>query len=463
MKRIFFLFLGIILSISSGFSEVKYIFYFIGDGMGANQVLATEMYQAEVDGRIGRTPMCMTQMPYSGQVINYSASNAITCSAAAGTALATGYKTNAGCIGVDVDGKPVQSVAAELKQQGWGVGVMTSVSIDHATPASFYAHVAKRSMYYEIGEQLAESNYDFFGGASFISPTKGTQKSLYPLCEENGYSFARGLKEVESKMDAEKLILIQDGEGLNDSKGRSALAPAISRKAEDLTLKQITETGINYLSAHHERFFMMVEGGAIDWSCHNNDAAAVIKEVLDFDEAIKVAYQFYLSHKDETLIVITADHETGGLALGNSDYTLHLNLLQYQKTTSAELSTALVELHKQYGKKLKWSQVKDLLSRELGLYSSVEIEAKEDAELRDLYKKMLCNRQKDVKTMYSNLNQLGAAAIALLDKKAHLAWTTHSHTASSIPVYATGVGAEQFTGWMDNTEIKAKILNSVRK
>ena len=464
MKRTLLVLFGICVWMMSVKSEVKYIFYFIGDGMGDNQVLASEMYLAELDGEIGRKPLCMSQLPYAGQIVNYSVSNAITCSAAAGTALATGYKTKYGAIGVDAEGKPLRSIASDLKQQGWGIGIMTSVSIDHATPASFYAHEKSRNNYYEIGKSLAESDFDFFGGASFTSPTKnGTVKSLYTLCQEHGYVFARGLNEVTSKMNADKLILIQEGEGVENSKGRGALPPAICRQTNDLTLKQITQTGLDYLQSHHEKFFMMVEGGAIDWSCHDNDAAAVIHEVIDFDEAIQVAYKFYLEHPDETLIVITADHETGGLSLGNSDYTLHLSLLQYQKLTSSHLSAALQNLQKEFGKKLQWQQVKQVLSDNLGLYYSVEIDEKEDMELQKMYREMMCKRQKGIKTMYSNLSQLGAAAIALLNKKAHISWATRHHSASPISIFAVGVGAEQFTGWHDNSEVAPLIMKATQK
>ena len=128
MKRLSFLLLLSVIALLS-FAQAKYVFYFIGDGMGPNQVLAAEMYQAALQGKIGRVPLCMTQFPYSGQAATFSASDGITDSAAAGTCLASGKKTNNGMIGQTPDGEPVYSVASQLKEQGW-------IGMDHARPHS---------------------------------------------------------------------------------------------------------------------------------------------------------------------------------------------------------------------------------------------------------------------------------------------------------------------------------------
>ena len=136
--------------------QAKYVFYFIGDGMGVNQVQGTELYLGELEGKIGITPLQFTQFPYTTVATTFSATNGVTDSAAAGTALATGNKTKNGAIGVLKDLQtPVYSVATWAKQHGCRVGVATSVSIDHATPAAFYAHASGRGSYYEIGKDLS--------------------------------------------------------------------------------------------------------------------------------------------------------------------------------------------------------------------------------------------------------------------------------------------------------------------
>ena len=399
MKRISLLALLFFIATVS-FGAVKYVFYMIGDGMGPNQVLLAEMYQGAMQGRIGRVPLQMTSFPYTGFATTCSASNGITDSAAGGTALSTGHKTNNGCLGVDKDSVPVESIAEKLHHAGWPVGIMTSVAIDHATPGAFYAHVDKRSKYYQIGHQLAETDYEFFGGAGFHKPVKKKDASapnLYDYCELQGYVFAHGYKDAQSKLeDTKKLILIQENDGIDRTQGCDCLPYAIDRKTGDLTLPQITQTAIDFL-APQGQFFMMIEGGKIDYACHANDAATVIGEVLDFDEAIKVVYKFYEEHPDETLIVITADHETGGLALGNSEYTLNLPVLSQQKQS-------------------RW---------EAGKSKKVQ------------------------------------KAIDKINKDAKIGWTTGAHSDANVPVFAVGVGAELFSGWYDNTDIVKKIYEII--
>ena len=465
IKRILTVCLAIVCLALHGHAEAKYIFYFIGDGMGSNQILAAEMYQAELEGKIGRNALQMSSLPYSGNAVNFSSSNAITCSAAAGTALATGHKTNANYIGVDKDGNAVESVAEKLKKNGWSVGIMTSVSIDHATPACFYAHEMSRNSYYTIGEALAESNFDFFGGASFLQPTdkkNHKQPNLYDLCESKGYTFARGRNDAQQKMNAQKMIMIPANEGLDKTQGSHTQLPfAINRTTDDLKLSDITEAAIQFLQAKNNNFFMMIEGGNIDWACHNNDAACAVREVIDMDESVRLAYQFYLAHPDETLIVVTADHETGGMSLGVSDYTLKLSNLESQRISSNLLSDTLKNLHKHYGKKLKWQQVKQVLEDETGLYSAIDVTVEEDVKLQGMFRTMMKHRnEKQIKNLYNSLGQLSATAIAMVDKKAKIGWTTHGHSALVVPVFAVGVGAEQFTGWQDNTEIMPKILHA---
>ena len=182
MKRFIIILCTVFCTLYS-FGQAKYVFYFIGDGMGTNQVLGAEMYRSAVQGNpLGRVQTLMTTFPYSGHASTYSKSNGITDSAAAGTCLATGKKTKNGMLGMNEDTVHVTTIAEKLKDKGWGVGIMTTVAIDHATPAAFYAHVEKRNKYYKIGEQLARSDFDFFGGAGFHHPQgkKRKQATLSP-------------------------------------------------------------------------------------------------------------------------------------------------------------------------------------------------------------------------------------------------------------------------------------------
>ena len=460
MKRLTIL-LALFLVVSLASAQAKYIFMFIGDGMGPHQVLATEMYLAELEGRIGRKPLLMTTFPYSGQAATFSAASGITDSAASGTCLATGKKTNNGMIGVTPDTLPTISVAARLKEQGWGVGIITTVTIDHATPSAHYAHAASREDYYVIGTQLIESNFDFFGGAGFSKPidkNDTTAPNLYDLAQQQGYTLAAGYQDAKLNLSGEKMILLPSYYRNNYTRYAGALPYAIDRDSNDLSLPQILEIAIQQLSSH-ERFFIMAEGGKIDYACHANDGTTAIHEVMDFDQAIQLAYNFYIQHPDETLIVITADHETGGLALGNSDYVLNLNILKHQQCSLDKLSDQLSSLHSAKGKDLQWLEVRQLISDNTGLYTAVEITTEEDQLLQAAFNKMM-SHQDVVKTLYKDLNALAAKALELLNRKSRLGWTSKGHTASAVPIFAIGVGAERFTGWHDNSDIAPLIYQS---
>ncbi|MBQ9191752.1 MAG: alkaline phosphatase, partial [Bacteroidaceae bacterium] len=171
-KRFFSLLLTAVLAVSAmAQSQVKYVFYFIGDGMGVNQINVTETYLAALKGKIGFEPILMSSFPVVGLVNTYSATNGVTDSAAGGTALACGKKTKNGAIGVLEDLKTsCTSIAVWAQKAGAAVGVATNVAITHATPASFYGHQPNRNMYYEIGQDLCKSGFDFFAGSDFHRP-----------------------------------------------------------------------------------------------------------------------------------------------------------------------------------------------------------------------------------------------------------------------------------------------------
>ena len=461
MKRFFTIVWLVCLAVVS-MAQAKYVFYFIGDGMGPNQVLTAEMYQAALQGVNGRIPLLMTQFPYSGQAATFSASDGITDSAAAGTCLASGKKTNNGMIGQTPDGTPAISVASMLKDEGWGIGIMSTVPVDHATPASHYAHAEKRSEYYKIGTHLIQSDFHFFGGGGFQSPLdkhNADAPNLYDVAQQAGYTLVGSYADAKANIQAGKLLLVPQSNLDNPNQGAGALPYAIDQTEADLSLAKIVDVAIEHLSKH-DRFFMMAEGGKIDYSGHGNDAATNIREVMDFDRAIQLAYKFYEQHPDETLIVVTADHETGGLALGNGQ-GFQLANLQYQQCSSDVLNDRLSALHKEHGAALKWEQVKNLLSEYTGLYNQVEVTSEEDQALQEAFQNMM-SHQSSLKTLYKDLNALAAKALSMLSQKAGLGWTTHSHTAAAVPVFAIGVGAEQFTGWMDNSDIAPRIYQSTR-
>ena len=451
MKRLMYVLCFVLISVVAH-GQAKYVFYFIGDGMGVNQVNGTEMYRAELqNGRIGVEPLLFTQFPVGTMASTFSATNSVTDSSAAGTALSTGVKTYNGAIGMDDRKEPLQTIAEKAKKAGKKVGVATSVSVDHATPAAFYAHQPDRNMYYEIATDLPKANFDFYAGAGFLKPTTTADKkeapSIFPMFEEAGYTLARGYNDFKAKApQAQKMILIQE-EGANVS----CLPYAIDRKKDDLTLAQITESAIEFLTKEKNKgFFLMVEGGKIDWACHSNDAATVFNEVADMDEAIKVAYEFYKKHPKETLIVVTADHETGGIALGTGKYALNLKVLQHQKNSADILSARISELRKAKNNKVSWEDMKSLLADNMGFWKEIPISWEQEKKLRDEYEKSFV-KDKVVfeESLYSKSEPMAARAKEVMDEIAMISWASGSHSAGYVPVFAIGAGCQLFGFMID--------------
>ena len=442
-------------------STPKYVFYFIGDGMGMNQVNGTETYLAAKEGRIGIKPLCFADFPHTAFATTFSSSHGITDSAAAGSALANGNKTYNGCIGLLPDSiTPVSSIAVWAREAGAAVGITTSVSVDHATPAAFYAHRKNRNMYYEIGQDMCSSQFDFFAGSDFLKPERPDQPTLYQQTQDAGYTIVRGYKEYQKKArKADRILMLQTEEASKND--RSAIPYAIDRQKGDMTLVEITRAAIDFLKRKNpDRFFLMVEGGKIDWAGHNNDASTVYEEVIDMDNAVRVALDFYRKHPNETLIIVTADHETGGMGLGNKNYTLQFDLLQYQKMSAPLYSNHVSSIAKQYGDSLTWEIIKDDLKENFGFWDKVKIDPQQEKQLHKAYEDILAGREKSQKTLYSQINNLSYLAKSILNMNARIGWTSGSHTNGYVPVFAIGAGAQHFHGRIDNTDIP-KIIAKV--
>ena len=441
-KLIYTLFFVLISVVANG--QAKYVFYFIGDGMGVNQVNGTEMFQAELqNGRIGVEPLLFTQFPVATMATTFSATNSVTDSAAAGTALATGKKTYNHAISVNEEKNAIQTVAEKAKKAGKKVGITTSVSVDHATPAAFYAHQPDRNMYYEIALDLPKANFDFYAGGGFLKPTTTFDNkkapSIFPIFEEAGYTVARGYNDYKAKsQNAEKMILIQE-EGANPS----CLPYAIDRKDNDLTLAQITESAIDFLTkGKNKGFFLMVEGGKIDWACHANDAATVFNEVKDMDNAIKVAYEFYI-------------------VLGTGKYALNLKALQHQKHSADGLSKRISELRKSKGNKVTWEDMKTFLGEEMGFWKQFPISWEQEKKLRDEFEKsFIKNKVVFAESMYSKSEPMAACAKEVMDEISMVGWVSGGHSAGYVPVFAIGAGSQLFGEKIDNTEIPKRIAKA---
>lgn len=371
--------------------RAKYIFLFIGDGMGANHVATAESYLSHLQGKLGGVSLTMTQFPYYGTATSFSADKSITDSSAAGTAIACGEKTYNGGLGVDADGNPVKSMAYDLKEDGYKIGIMSTVPINHATPGAFYASSNSRNDYYDISTQILKTDFEFFAGSGFIDfrGKKGEEKeAIDAYLEKNGYEVCYGIEEFRNDSKGKKKVVFCQESNRAESAGNYVSSGDIPA---DATLAEMLQLGIDYLG-EKDPFFFMCEGGDIDWTAHANKTMPMVMDVLEFDEAIAVAYEFYKKHPKETLIVVTADHETGGLSLGAGPELIGWDMLIEQ-----------------------W--------------------------------------EKDGKQ-----NNLGWRENSELNRKASIGWTTGGHSGTPVPVFSVGKGAEKFSGRMDNTDIKGKIL-----
>ena len=437
----------------------KYIFYYIGDGMGMGPVMAAETYNRTI--LKNDKPLLMMQFPVTGWCATYSASSDITDSAAAGTALSTGTKTKNSMLGMAPDTSAVYSVAVDLSKMGYGVGVATSVAPDDATPGAFYAHVPNRSMYYEIGTQMAESGYQFLAGAGLrgLKTKDGKDTDLLTRFAAENVQIVRGpegIKEINSDR-----VLLLNPEGTKEWN----IGYTIDSIAGVLTLPDIAKACLNQLErTSPDRFFMMIEGGNIDHALHANDGGAAIKEILNFNEALAVAFNFYEQHPDETLIVVTADHDTGGMSLigpkGAKGGLANIDYQRVSKEVFGQYCEGILRSRMVY----TWNDMKEYLSDKLGFWSHIKLSDNQTDKLKDLFTRTFELRNTaDQKTLYANFNAFAVEVFRIFNDATGLAFTTTSHSGNPVPVYAVGAGADAFKALNNNIDIPRAILRLVKE
>ena len=323
------------------------VIYMIGDGMALPQVYAAMLASHE--------ELTFSQFPYIGVVDTHSASNDITDSAAGGTALASDHKTKNGMVGMNPDTLAVKTVLEALAEQGKETGVVVTCYVTHATPATFYAKVPKRSKYEDIAVQMAENPYlnlIIGGGMKHFNQRKDSINLVERMEKELGWKVYDNIHNID--VACKKYAVMADADHMPHAADRGDFLP------------RAVETALQSLDDAKNGFFLMVEGSQIDFACHAKDSTWMVDEMMDFNAAIQVALD-YAKQKGNTLVVVTADHETGGLTM---------------------------------------------IDRQ-GKYTNVEFD-----------------------------------------------YSTGSHTCLPVLVYAYGPGAEQFTGWMQNRDLKGKIMNA---
>lgn len=411
------------------------VILFIGDGMSTPQRMVAE----EFSRKMGSGPLAMNALERQATTRTYSASSLVTDSAASATAIACGEKTYNGAVGVDKDGNRLQSCAEAAKAAGRRVGIVTSVTINHATPAGFYAHRANRSMLYEIGLDLVASGFDLFMGgglANANTKTNGVERyegDLYAYAEANGYAVLEGREGFESL----KKTGPAGGKAWWRS-GEEALPYAIDERGDTPRLPEITEFALDFLG---DNFFLMVEGGRIDWAGHANEAAASLRDMLELDDAVKVALEFQKTHPG-TLVIVTGDHETGGMSMGfaGTGYAFYMERLANQTCST---DTFRRKYHELKDKGAPFDDVAALLTECYGF--------RFDGDEAD----PMTLKEDEIASLKRHYEEGGLAdkARRLMQGRAGVGWTSGSHTGLPALTTSVGPGSERFAGLLDNTDI----------
>jgi alkaline phosphatase len=413
----------------------KNVILMIGDGMGIGQMEIARMLEYGRDGRL-----FIETLPNVALAHTYSANNPVTDSAAGGTALSTGRKTNNEMIAVSPDKKEIPSILKRFKEAGSKVGIVTTHKVTDATPAAFTANVANRwADQAEIARQQFNGELDVIlgGGRSYFEPESHNGFNLIEKFKEKGYSYAANRKELQ-KAEGNKLIGLFNDDHLNFTQDRDEL------KSQEPSLKEMTQKGIEVLSKGDKGFFMMVEGARIDHASHAADLTSVWKETIDFDESVKYATNWAKEHGN-TLVVVLADHETMGISATETMDIAALKKIE----VSHEFMVNQLEKAERSGE-----YTPESIKRVFKTYANIDLS---DEEINQFNQKVKESRGK----VYSS-RQVGWEIGSMIAEHYHGGTlnsatrslsSTGGHTGNLVPVFAYGAGSEKFEGVLDNTDI----------
>lgn len=465
-----------------GSGTPKYVFVFVGDGMSYPQIQSAAYYAGKDAAGIvdvvknsenaGDSPamknLSFYDFPVAGSASTYDATSFAPDSASTATSIFTGYKTHSSSINVDITKKiKYRTIAEQLRdQKKWKIGVVSTVNLNHATPAATYAHQASRKSNYAIGQELVESNFDYFAGGALMEPQdkKNDKTSIYELAKSAGYKVCFTQNDANSLQNGDKAIVV--AETLADG---DAMSYDNDRKNNEWALRDYVRKGIEVLD-NKKGFFMMVEGGKVDWACHANDARSSIADTLALSAAVEEAIEFYNKHPKETLIIVTADHETGGLTIGyaGTDYNLFFRTLDNQKISYAKFDSDYVSNYKKNGTSLEevMTDVEQLFGLKLpgsegsNKNGGLVLTDYEYSRIKTAFEKTIKNDKSRTQMeydLYGTYEPLTITITHILNAKSGLGWTSNSHTGLPVPVFALGAGQDEFKGFYDNTEIYNKM------
>jgi alkaline phosphatase len=450
----------LIFALPASAGQPKYVFYFIGDGLGASQRQFSEFFLQEKTGNPSAT-LLMNTFDIAGINSTYAADTLITDSAAAGTALASGIKTNKGVIGKNTAGQDVKTLMEAAEEHGRATGIITTTRLTHATPAAFCSHNISRNNENEIAVDMLDSGVDFIAG--------GGIRHFIPQAAEMTDPDATGRAIKSKRIDDQDLVQAFADKGYDTfigmpgaqafhqtdfSKTDKVFAAftythlpyeieRVSQYPDVPSLAAMTRAAVDSLSRDPDGFFLMIEGGRIDHAAHANDPTGVIHDTLAFDHAIREAWAFLQRHREDTLIVVVGDHETGGMGLG-------MDAMGYKLNMAALLNTKVsVEDTLAYGEGQYKGDRQAYLAFLADRFGLDNLTDDETARLE----KAMADADAGQTAGYYKVNPAALTAAHLLSERANINWTTTIHTATMIPMSATGVEANRFSGWKDNTQI----------
>ncbi|WP_299797657.1 alkaline phosphatase [uncultured Shewanella sp.] len=398
----------------------KNIVILVGDGMGPAYTSAYRYYKdnpdtQEIEQTVFDRLLVGTASTYPARVSGY-----VTDSAASATALATGVKSYNGAISVDTDKRPLPTIMEMAKKRGLSTGIAVTSQINHATPAAFLTHSESRRNYDEIAASYLNTDADvMLGGGQKYFPAK-----LISQFEAKGYRYLSEFSQLETVTEPKVIGLFAEVQ-----------LPWAIDEPGDHKLSKMTAKALELLSGNEQGFVLLVEGSLIDWAGHNNDIATAMAEMDEFANALEVVEQYVRQNRD-TLMVATADHNTGGLSIGaKGKYIWKTEILRSVQSSPATIAA----------KALGDDGWKDELIAKLGFELTTD-------ELTQLSRA----RMQGQDVMVTAIKQL-------IDRRSNTGWTTGGHTGMDVQVFASGPASTLFNGYQDNTEIAQKIMSLLPK
>ena len=420
------------------------------------------MVAEEFADRIGHGELAMNRLPYQVNTRTRSANAVITDSAAAGTAIACGSKTGNCMLGVDKSGARLKSVAEVARDAGMKVGIITTVTIVHATPAAFYAHNPSRGASYQIALDLIDSDFDYFAGGGVYNlyddrNDKKYRGNVFELAEKAGYTVIRGDKAAWSAL--------KPGSKSWCVFGDNGMSFSIDADGSEPTLAELVIKGVELLD-NPNGFFIMCEGGKVDYAGHANDAATNLRDVLALDDAVKVALAFQERHPEDTLVITTGDHETGGMSMGFAGIggKFKVEMLASQRISTEKFSSRIKKMISDRNGEVKFDEVRAELKELFGFDS---LSPDEEKNLRKAFEQdveNIRNKLKDTTAHDVQRRYVFAQAVKnALNSRAGIGWSSGSHTALPTLTTAKGCNADILVGMTENTDIGERLKKLLAK